>query len=353
MSVGESAAASGGAIPRPPLGLGGLPVPPSPLGAVIETDGLAKIYPGGVVALGGLTVNFRPGITGLIGANGAGKSTLIKILLGLLEPTSGSAKVLGHDTVTGGEQVRRVVGYMPEHDCLPPDVSATEFVTHMGRMSGLPATAARERAAEALRHVGLHEERYRQIGTYSTGMKQRVKLAQTLAGDPRLLLLDEPTNGLDPAGRNAMLELISRIGEEFGISIVVASHLLGEIERICDHLVAIEAGRLLRADSIDSFTQASQTLVIEVEDGLGDLANALARRGQRPRIHQRTLLVPIAGDATYDAVRDAVADLGLLLSRMEQRRHQVEELFRDSDDTGSDTGTDAGPNPTLEAADAR
>jgi len=110
MSVGESAAASGGAIPSPPLGLGGLPVPPSPLGAVIETDGLAKIYPGGVVALGGLTVNFRPGITGLIGANGAGKSTLIKILLGLLEPTSGSAKVLGHDTVTGGEQVRRVVG---------------------------------------------------------------------------------------------------------------------------------------------------------------------------------------------------------------------------------------------------
>jgi ABC-2 type transport system ATP-binding protein len=342
--------------------MGGLPVLPSPSGppgggkraaTVIETDGLAKIYPGGVVALGGLTVNFHAGVTGLIGANGAGKSTLIKILLGLLAPTSGGAKVLGYDTVTGGEDVRRVVGYMPEHDCLPPDVSATEFVTHMGRMSGLPATAARERAAEALRHVGLHEERYRQIGTYSTGMKQRVKLAQTLAGDPRLLLLDEPTNGLDPAGRNAMLELIQRIGEEFGISIVVASHLLGEIERICDHLVAIEAGRLLRADSIDSFTQASQTLLIEVEDGLGDLANALARRGQRPRIHQRALLVPIEGDATYDAVRDAVADLGLLLSRMEQRRHQVEELFRDADDTGSDTGSDAGPNPTLEAADAR
>jgi ABC-2 type transport system ATP-binding protein len=217
----------------------------------------------------------------------------------------------------------------------------------MGRMSGLPATAARERAAEALRHVGLHEERYRQIGTYSTGMKQRVKLAQTLAGDPRLLLLDEPTNGLDPAGRNAMLELIARIGEEFGISIVVASHLLGEIERICDHLVAIEGGRLLRADSIDSFTQVSQTLLIEVEDGLDQLAGELTRRGQRPRVQQRTLLLPISGDATYDIVRDAVADLGLLLSRMEQRRHQVEELFRD------DADTDFGQNPTLEAADAR
>ena len=147
----------------------------------------------------------------------------------------------------------------------------------MGRMSGLPATAARERAAEALRHVGLHEERYRQIGTYSTGMKQRVKLAQALAGDPRLLLLDEPTNGLDPAGRNAMLELIARIGEEFGISIVVASHLLGEIERICDRLVAIEAGKLLRADTMDSFTRASQTLLIEVEEG-----TAALRAGTRP-----------------------------------------------------------------------
>jgi len=298
---------------------------------VIETAALTKVYPGDVTALGGLTVNVAPGITGLIGANGAGKSTLIKILLGLLEPTGGTAKVLGHDSVQEGEQVRQVVGYMPEHDCLPADVSATEFVTHMGRMSGIPATAARERAAEALRHVGLHEERYRQIGTYSTGMKQRVKLAQALAGDPRLLLLDEPTNGLDPAGRNAMLELIARIGEEFGISIMVASHLLGEIERICDHLVAIEAGRLLRADTIDSFTKASQMLLIEVEEGTAALLDELARRGLEPRPYQRAVLVPIGGDDTYDAVRDSVASLGLPLSRMEQRRHQVEELFRDDD----------------------
>ena len=315
---------------------------------VIETVSLTKVYPGDVTALGGLTVAFAPGITGLIGANGAGQSTLIKILLGLLAPTQGMAKVLGHDCVKDGERIRQLVGYMPEHDCLPPDVSATEFVSHMGRMAGLPATVARERAAESLRHVGLHEERYRQIGTYSTGMKQRVKLAQALVGDPRLLLLDEPTNGLDPAGRNAMLELIERIGAEFGISIVVASHLLGEIERICDHLVAIEAGRLLRADTIDSFTRASQMLVIEVPAGFGQqggeagtatLERELARRGLAPRTYQRSLLVPISGDATYDAVRDAVADLGLPLSRLEQRRHQVEELFRDAD-------------ARLEAADA-
>ena len=324
-------------------------LPDDEVATVIETTALSKVYPGDVTALDGLTVRFTPGVTGLIGANGAGKSTLIKILLGLLDPTQGMAKVFGLDSVKDGMRIRQLVGYMPEHDCLPPDVSATEFVTHMGRMSGIPAAPARERAAEALRHVGLHEERYRQIGTYSTGMKQRVKLAQALAGDPRLLLLDEPTNGLDPAGRNAMLELIAKIGEEFGISIVVASHLLGEIERICDSLVAIEAGRLLRADTIDSFTKASQLLVVEVEEGLARLEQELARRGLAPRAYKRSLLVPIGGDGTddtddtYDAVRDAVADLGLPLSRLERRRHHVEELFRDESD---------GADLSLEAADA-
>jgi ABC-2 type transport system ATP-binding protein len=191
--------------------------------AVIETRELTKVYPGRVTALDGLTVDFAPGVTGLVGANGAGKSTLIKILLGLIGPTKGQAKVLGQDCETSGEKIRSLLGYMPEHDCLPADVTATEFVTHLGRISGLPPTVAKERAAESLRHVGLHEERYRLIGTYSTGMKQRVKLAQALVGAPRLLLLDEPTNGLDPAGRTAMLELIARIGAEFGISIVVAA----------------------------------------------------------------------------------------------------------------------------------
>jgi ABC-2 type transport system ATP-binding protein len=287
---------------------------------------LTKVYPGGVTALDGLTVDFKPGVTGLVGANGAGKSTLIRILLGLIHPTEGQAKVLGLQT---GEKVRSLLGYMPEHDCLPGDVTATEFVTHLGRISGLPPTVAKERAAESLRHVGLHEERYRLIGTYSTGMKQRVKLAQALVGAPRLLLLDEPTNGLDPAGRTAMLELIARIGAEFGISIVVASHLLGEIERICDHLVAIDGGRLLRADTITSFTQASQVLAVEVEEGLDRLQAELAARGLTATTQARTLLVPLGGDDTYDVVRDCVAALSLPLCRLEQRRHQVEELFRD------------------------
>jgi ABC-2 type transport system ATP-binding protein len=303
-------------------------------GAVIETQVLTKRYPGNVTALDGLTISVPPGITGLVGSNGAGKSTLIKILLGLIQPTKGRAKVLGHDSETHGEQVRALIGYMPEHDCLPPDVTATEFVTHMGRMSGLPPTAAKEGAAESLRHVGLHEERYRQIGGYSTGMKQRVKLAQALAAGPRLMLLDEPTNGLDPAGRTAMLDLIVRIGHEFGISILVASHLLGEMERVCDQLVVIEAGRLLRADTITGFTGASRVLVVEVDEGMQPLARELARRGLDPRPHQRSLLVPLADDTTYDVVRDAVADLCLPLTRLEQRRHSVEELFREVSSVG-------------------
>jgi ABC-2 type transport system ATP-binding protein len=297
--------------------------------AVIEARNLTKRYGPTVTALDQLNVAVGPGITGLIGANGAGKSTLIKILLGLLTPTSGQARVLGHDCASDGFAIRTLTGYMPEHDCLPPDVTATEFVTHLGRMSGLPATAARERAADSLRHVGLYEERYRQIGTYSTGMKQRVKLAQALVGDPRLLLLDEPTNGLDPAGRTAMLDLIARIGSEFGISILVASHLLGEIEQICDNLVAIDGGRLLRADSISSVTQASAVLLVEVDEGTELLLAELSRRGLAPVAYQRGLLVQLAGEETYDVVRDSVADLGLPLSRMEQRRHRIEELFRD------------------------
>ena len=314
---------------------------PIETGSVIETTALTKVYPGDVTALDGLTVSVAPGVTGLVGANGAGKSTLIKILLGLIPPTKGQAKVLGRDCETSGETIRTLLGYMPEHDCLPPDVTATEFVTHLGRISGLPPTVAKERAAESLRHVGLHEERYRLIGTYSTGMKQRVKLAQALVGAPVLLLLDEPTNGLDPAGRTAMLELIGRIGTEFGISIVVASHLLGEIERICDHLVAIDGGRLLRADSMTSFTQASQVLAVEVEEGLAQLQAELAAHGlaatlagstaQGATTQGRTLLVPLGGDDTYDVVRDCVAALALPLCRLEQRRHQVEELFRDEE----------------------
>ena len=294
---------------------------------VIATDGLTRRYPG-VTALDWLTLSVEPGIIGLVGANGAGKSTLIKILLGLLPATRGSASVLGLDSAREGARIRGLVGYMPEHDCLPPDISATELVVHLGRISGLPAAAARERAADTLRHVGLYEERYRPIGGYSTGMKQRVKLAQALVHDPKLVMLDEPTNGLDPAGRVEMLELIRRVGTEFGISVLVSSHLLGEIERICDHVIVIDAGRLLRSSAIDALTERSQVLAVEVLEGTDELAKRLAESGIETRRDHRVLLVELADDRTYETIRDAVADLGLGLVRLEQRRHSIEDLFR-------------------------
>ncbi|MBP2330264.1 ABC-2 type transport system ATP-binding protein [Kibdelosporangium banguiense] len=296
---------------------------------LIETESLEKRYGGTVTALADLTVDIEPGIVGLVGANGAGKSTLIKLSLGLLEPTGGKIRVLGLDPLADGDAVRARVGYMPEHDCLPPDLSAAEFVTHMGRVSGLPPAAARERASETLRHVGLYEERYRQIGGYSTGMKQRVKLAQALVHDPELLLLDEPTNGLDPEGRRQMLALVHRIGTEFGISVVICSHLLGEIERICTSLVAIEGGRLLRSASLSSMTQHSDMLMIEVDDGEDMLADRLTGSGLSVRRKERVLMVTLAGDSTFDTIRDAVADLDLSLHRLEQHRHQVADLFRE------------------------
>jgi ABC-2 type transport system ATP-binding protein len=302
-------------------------------GPVIVTEALTKRF-GAVTALDDLTLDIGEGITGLVGANGAGKSTLIRILLGLLPPTDGRAGVLGLDVGRDGPAIRGRVGYMPEHDCLPPDVSATELVVHLARTSGLPLARARERTADTLRHVGLYEERYRSIGGYSTGMRQRVKLAQALVHDPQLVLLDEPTNGLDPAGRDEMLGLIRRIGTDFGISVLVTSHLLGELERISDHVVIIDAGRLLRSSSTADFTQVTQVLSVEVTDaadggGAARLAAALAARELTVRPDGARLEVDIVDVSTFDAVRDAVADLGLGLVRMQQRRHRMEEVFRD------------------------
>ncbi|MGH3356968.1 MAG: ABC transporter ATP-binding protein [Nocardioidaceae bacterium] len=298
-----------------------------------------------MTALDELSITVGGGVTGLVGANGAGKSTLIKILLGLLPATRGSARVLDHDVVEDGAAIRARVGYMPEHDCLPPDVSASELVVHLAQMSGLPMVAARERASDVLRHVGLAEERYRPIGGYSTGMRQRVKLAQSLAHDPALVLLDEPTNGLDPAARDDMLELIRRIGDEFGIAVLVTSHLLGELERISDHVVILDAGRLLRSSSTADFMQTTGVLHVEVQDafradGLGEveardrLAQALARAGLQVRADGRAVAVAAHDDSAYDLIRDTTCELGLGLVRLQQGRHRIEEVFHDEEPVG-------------------
>jgi ABC-2 type transport system ATP-binding protein len=293
---------------------------------LISAKSLTKHY-GDVHALDGLSLDVDSGIIGFVGANGAGKTTFIKILLGLLRPTSGTASVLGFDVQSQAVEVRKLVGYMPEHDCLPADISGTEFVAHMGMMSGLPFTAARERAAEMLRHVGLHEERYRLIGGYSTGMKQRVKLAQALVHDPKLLLLDEPTNGLDPAGRDEMLELVERTGRSFGIALLLTSHLLGEIERVCDSLIAIDAGKLQYSGSVSAFTDRKDQIVLEVDDDVPEFATKLKARGLDVTGTGLSLRVTLKDDSTYDTVRDVAAELNAPLARMELSRHKLEELF--------------------------
>ena len=296
-------------------------------GAAITTRHLTKQF-GAVTALWDLSVQMPQGVVGLVGANGAGKSTLIKILLGLLPPTSGDAQILGLDARTDGLAIRRVVGYMPESDCLPPDVSATELVVHLARMSGLPGAAARERAADTLRHVGLYEERYRPIGGYSTGMKQRVKLAQALVHDPQLVLLDEPTNGLDPAGRDEMLDLIRRVHVDFGISVLVTSHLLGELERIADHVVVIEAGVLQRSTSTAEATALSGALLVEVTDRAEEVVARLHAAGAEVETDGGTTFsVTGADERVLDELTAATAELGVGLVRMQRSRHHLTELF--------------------------
>ncbi len=296
---------------------------------LIETDDLVKRYPG-VTALDSFTLQLEPGIIGLVGPNGAGKSTLIKILLGLIAPSSGRAEVFGADAARDSLRIRELVGYLPEHDCLPGDISASNFVVHMARMSGIPAAAARERTAETLRHVGLFEERYRQMNGYSTGMKQRVKLAQALVHDPRLLFLDEPTNGLDPQGRDEMLDLIERTGREFGVSIIMSSHLLSEIERICERLIVIEQGRLVRLGTIAELTAITSLLHIEVEFGAEHLAARLTEQGLPGTADVRRVEVTVSPERitwAKDLIVATVADLDLPLIRLEQRRRRLEELF--------------------------
>lgn len=325
------------------------------ISTVIETDALTRHY-GAIVALDSLSVRIESGITGLVGANGAGKSTLIKIVLGLVAPTSGSVQVMGRaidagvaprgdvrgnsrNSASSGTR-HGLVGYMPEHDCLPPDMNATEFVTWMARCSGLPASAARERAADVLRHVGLFEERYRPMGGYSTGMSQRVKLAQAIVHDPELLILDEPTNGLDPAGRDDMLSLIARTSREFGISVLVSSHLLGELEKICDSVVLIESGRLVRAERLGVLTGVTSTLLVEILGDTQAFADALVARGVTAVADRQRIAVTLAsadditGDATeadyrhtFDIVRDVAVARNAAVVRMERRRGQLEDLF--------------------------
>jgi ABC-2 type transport system ATP-binding protein len=296
---------------------------------LLQAAGLSKHY-GSTVALDSVDFAVPSGITGLLGPNGAGKSTAIKLFLGLLEPTGGQALVMGEEPYSL-PAARSRLGYMPEHDCLPSAITASEFLTHMARVSGLPAADARTRAADTLRHVGLDEERYRSIGEYSTGMKQRVKLAQAIVHDPVMVFLDEPTAGLDPMGREEMLDLIRRIGTDFGISALVSTHLMGDVERTCDEILVIDAGRVTHQGAVKGFTEETQTMYIEVDDRRDQLVAALADRGiEANGDGHGPLLIENLSDDGFDAIRDALVASGAPLRRLAPGRAQLSDIFKAS-----------------------
>lgn len=297
---------------------------------LIELNGLSHSY-GNVVALDGLDVSVPTGSIGLVGANGAGKSTLIKILLGILRPTSGSVKVLGHDIPSELIDMRARVGYMAEGTTLPLDQTAADFMVYAAELAGIPTKAAKQRASDVLTLVGLHEERFRALGEFSTGMKQRAMLAQAIVHDPDLVFLDEPTAGLDPEGRDEMLHLITRLAT-FSIDVLVSSHVLSDIERTCDWVVMLDGGKLLRNGPIDRFV-SSDTLELEVLGDATAVANELRSRGANVEAQSTSLLVTSTSDNDVDVlIRDALADTHTGMRRLIAKRASLEDLFLEGDE---------------------
>jgi ABC-2 type transport system ATP-binding protein len=292
---------------------------------VIAARGVVKRY-GRTVALAGLDADIGPGITGLLGSNGAGKTTLISLALGLRSRDGGELAVLGQDPATAGIDVRSRIGYAPEHHDLPAELAATDFVRHLAEMHLLPRRAAVQRANDALWLVGLGEERFRPVGLMSTGQRQRVKLASAIAHDPELVLLDEPTDGLDPMQRTEMLALIRRIGTEFGMNILLSSHHLEEAEQICDAVVIVEGGEVVRAGTLSELRRGPEGLALEVDERADELASMLADRGLEVTLDEGVILLSGADDA-YDVIRDTIAELGVGLRRLEPRGRTLEDVY--------------------------
>jgi len=299
---------------------------------IIQLDGLEKSY-GALRALDGLSLDLPEGPIGLLGPNGAGKSTLIKLLLGQLEPSAGRARIAGFDPTRRAERLalRRRVGYMPESDCLIPDMNGVELVRGLGRLTGMTPRDAITRTHEVLDYVGLEEARYRGLDEYSTGMKQRLKLAQALVHDPQLLLLDEPTNGLDPKGRKHMLELIHDLGHVQGKSLLLCSHLLPDVERTCERVVVIDKGKICSTGSIEELTRTEGSWTrTEVDGDVAAFRAALTAAELEFEVEstfvQRVRLREADGDGLFElAVR-----AGAVLVQLAPERWTLEEVFVDA-----------------------
>jgi len=299
----------------------------------ISTEQLTKRYSQNT-ALDAVSIEVPHGSIGLLGENGAGKSTFIKLALGLLKPTSGTASVLGFSVLRDGLELRRRVGYMPEDDCLPTDMTAFDLVIRMGRLSGLPKEAAMQRAFDVFNLVGLGEARYRNIGGFSVGMKQRVKLAQALVHDPKLVLMDEPTSGLDPEGREEMLELIKDIRSKMDISLLLSTHLLHDVEQVCDQVIIIRAGRVVSHGAIDDVISEDQRtavkLVVQVRV-VGDRERFIQRLKADSDVvveeFETEILVEGEPDEIHQHILKAAVESDVQLRRMVKKGRSLEEHF--------------------------
>jgi len=305
---------------------------PSTASSVAQGEGVVKRF-GSTTALSGASFSIGHGVTGLLGPNGAGKTTLIGLLLGLHRADAGKLTVLGLDPARLGPEVRARVGYAPEHHRLPPDVKAQDLVRHLAEVHGLPSREAAARASDALWQVGLGEERFRPVGTLSTGQRQRVKMAQAMAHDPAVVLLDEPTDGLDPVQRDQMLALIRRVADEFGIDVVLSSHLLDEVERSCDAAVILSEGRVVAGGTLDELRGGSRGLVVEVTEGSEGVVAWLRRAGCDVNLDGGRLIVTRGHAAAehdlHDLVRDAVVSAHAHLRRVTPLTVSLEDVFLD------------------------
>jgi ABC-2 type transport system ATP-binding protein len=309
---------------------------------IIETRGLVMQFPS-TRALDQLDVTIPDGVTGLVGANGAGKTTLISLVLGLLRPTGGSISVLGLDPDANGPELRAMIGYGPERNVLPDDLRAYDFVRHLAEVKGLPRDEARSRASDSLYLVGLGEERFRALGTMSSGQRQRVKLAQAIAADPRLIVLDEPTDGLDPVQRDEMLNIIVQVNRDFGIDVVLSSHVLEEVERVCDHVVALAEGRLVAQGSMAELAGASGGIELELVElldrptSVDDVAALMAAAGAGVRRSGTTLsVVGMPDDDLFDLAARSVAQSGARIRKLGQHRRTLDDIFAGPSVAGSE-----------------
>lgn len=294
---------------------------------VFDCDSLAKRY-GRITALNNVTLSVEPGLVGLLGPNGAGKSTLISVLLGQTPSTSGRATVLGLDIRRQQRAIRRRVGFVPENDCLIPGLSGTGYVYYTGRLAGMSHGDAMQRTHEVLDYVALDEARYRPTDGYSAGMKQRLKLAQALVHDPDMLFLDEPTNGMDPQGRQAMLSLISDLGNA-RISVLLSSHLLPDVQRVCERVIIMGGGEVLTTGRLDDMNKPHPTLYSV--DFLGDAGAIRRRLGERNvSVLDQTgsrLNIELPADGAQSVVLEAARDAGVKLHGLHPKRSSLEDTF--------------------------